>query len=354
MTDEAPAKVPAVARGRFPIPVVTRAGIVRLACLLLVLAVLSLWAWGCMIRMPGKSRSGPLPPLTPREEEIAASLRRDVQELAGRIGIRTVFDPGLAAAADYVERRFREAGFAPRRQVFEVDRRTCANLEAEIPGGPAAGEIVVVGAHYDSVFGCPGANDNATGVAGLLALARVLAGSRPDRTLRFLAFANEEPPFFQTRHMGSRVYARACRERGEKIAAMISLETIGYFSDEPGSQKYPPPLGFFYPSTGDFIAFVGNVPSRDLVRRVVAAFRERATVPSEAGALPSFLPGVGWSDHWAFWKEGYPALMVTDTAPFRYPHYHTTRDTPDRVDFGRCARVVAGLEGVVRDLAGIR
>lgn len=353
MNDEAPAPVPPAGIRRFRIPWVTRGGLLRLAGLGAAVGMLSVWAWREMIRMPGKSLRGSLPPMTAREAAVAASLRKDVQELAGRIGIRTLLDPGLDQAADYVESRFGEAGYKVRRQVFEVERRPCANLEVEIAGGSAASEIVVVGAHYDSVLGCPGANDNATGVAGVLALAGALAGSRPRRTLRFLAFANEEPPFFQTERMGSRVYARRCRQRGENVVAMLSLETIGYYSDAPGSQRYPPPLGLFYPSTGDFIAFVGNVSSRRLVRQVVEVFRQRGSIPSEAGALPAFLPGVGWSDHWAFWKEGYPALMVTDTAPFRYPHYHTTRDTPDRVDFDRCARVVAGLEEVVRILAGV-
>ncbi len=338
---------------RFRLKVVTRAGLVRLACLFGLLGFLSVWGWSCMIRMPGKSYSGPLPPLSAREEAMAASIRRDVGELAGRIGIRTAWD-SLPAAADYVESRFRESKYAVGRQAFRADGRPCDNLEVEIRGASSPGEIVVVGAHYDSVFGCPGANDNATGVAGILALAAALAGSKPDRTLRFVAFANEEPPFFQTDKMGSRVYARRCRERGENVAAMLSLETIGYFSDAPGSQKYPPPFGFFYPSKGDFIAFVGCISSRKLVRRAVGTFREGAKFPSEGGALPSFIPGVGWSDHWAFWKEGYPALMVTDTAPFRYPHYHLPGDTPDKVDYGRCARVVAGLERVVRGLAGIR
>ncbi len=352
MTDDLPQTSGPVPPRRFRLRVCTRAGLVRLAILLFLLALFSFWGLSCMIRMPGQSYSGPLPPLAPEEAAMAASIRRDVEELAGRIGIRTAWD-SLGTAADYVESRFKEAGHAVSRQVFEAEGKPCANLEVEIRGTSAPGEIVVVGAHYDSVFGCPGANDNASGVGGLLALAAALAKSRPERTLRFVAFANEEPPFFQSFQMGSRVYARRCRERDENVTAMISLETIGYFSDAPGSQKYPPPFGFFYPSTGNFIAFVGNFSSRKLVRRVVGSFRSHAKFPSEGGALPSFIPGIGWSDHWSFWQEGYPALMVTDTAPFRYPHYHFPQDTPDKVDFERCARVVAGLEKVIRELAGV-
>jgi Zn-dependent M28 family amino/carboxypeptidase len=306
-----------------------------------------------MFRMPGESYAGPLPPLTAEQAALHDELKRHVETLAGDIGERNVVRyPNLTAAADFLEATLAELGYAVERQEYEVNRRTCANLSAEIPGADRPEEIIVVGAHYDSVTFCPGANDNGTGVAATLALARALKGSAPRRTVRFVLFVNEEQPYFQTPDMGSRVYAGACRERGEKITAMLSLETIGYYSDEPGSQRYPPPFGLIYPSTGDFIAFVGNYGSRDLVRRAVGSFRRHAKFPSEGGAPPGFLPGIGWSDHWAFWKEGYVGVMVTDTAPFRYPHYHEVTDTPDRVDYQRMARVVDGLEAVVADLAG--
>lgn len=175
-------------------------------------------------------------------------------------------------------------------------------MSVEKKGSTVPSEIVIVGAHYDSVAGCPGADDNASGVAALLVPARELATANPLRTLRFVAFANEEPPYFQTAEMGSRVFARNCRARGENVVAMMSLETIGYYSDEDGSQKYPAPFGAFYPSRGNFIAFVGNLASRALVHRAVGAFRRRASFPSEGGALPGFVPGVGWSDHWSFWQ----------------------------------------------------
>ncbi len=164
-------------------------------------------------------------------------------------------------------------------------------------------------------------------------------------------FVNEEPPYFQSAQMGSWVYAKACHDRDENVVAMISLETIGYYSDAPNSQHYPFPFGLLYPSTADFIAFVGNTASRALVRETVASFRRHAQFPSEGAAVPGWITGVGWSDHWAFWQEGYPALMVTDTAPFRYPHYHDSTDTPDKLDYERFARVVDGLAGVVGDLA---
>jgi Zn-dependent M28 family amino/carboxypeptidase len=301
-----------------------------------------------MIRMPGTSWSGALPPPTPRHAETAARLKRDVEKLAGEIGERNLYKATrLAMAAEYIESRFKEAGYSPARQEFETRMGPCRNIEVALPGTARPGEIIVVGAHYDSVFGCPAANDNGTGTAALLALADAFEGTAHARTIRFVAFPNEEPPFWGTAEMGSRVYAKRCRERGENIVAMVSLETIGFYSDKDGSQKYPFPMGLFYPSRGDFVAFVGNLGSRSLVRGMIDSFRVHAQFPSQGAALPGWLPGVGWSDHQSFWLEGYPGVMVTDTAPFRYPHYHSTEDTPDKVDYEKCARVVVGLQDVL-------
>jgi hypothetical protein len=300
--------------------------------------------------MPGKNVSSAAP-LSADEIALRAELVADVQKLAGEIGERNVVRyPQLKAAVDFIETSFSRAGLQTRRDTYELDGRTCHNIEAEIRG--ARPEIIVVGAHYDSVFGSPGANDNGSGVAALLALARRFAGKSTGQTLRFVAFANEEPPYFQTEQMGSLVYARRCKARGDQISAMISLETMGYFSDAPGSQTYPS-LGIrpFYPSTGNFIGFVGNIRSRALLHRAILLFRQQAKLPSEGGALPSFLPGVGWSDQWAFWQCGYPAFMITDTAPFRYPHYHEATDTPDKLDYDRFALVVSGMEKTIAELA---
>jgi Zn-dependent M28 family amino/carboxypeptidase len=302
--------------------------------------------------MPLQSYRGPLPPLDAGQATLSAGLREDVIALAQRIGERNVFIPTkLHEAADYIQAALQRAGYQPRRQWFQVMRTDCANLEVELPGTSQPEQIVVVGAHYDSVSGSPGANDNGSGVAALLALARAWVGRKPARTVRFVAFVNEEPPFFQTDQMGSLVYARACRQQHQQVVAMLSLETIGYFNTAKGSQQYPFPVGLFYPSQGDFIGFVGNTANAKLVRRCVASFRRHAAFPSEGGALPASLPGIGWSDHWAFWQVGYPALMVTDTAPFRYRFYHTPEDTPDKLDYDRLARVVTGLDKVIEDQA---
>jgi Zn-dependent M28 family amino/carboxypeptidase len=305
-----------------------------------------------MIRMPGRSFEGPLPPLSAAQEALARGLKSDVVALAETIGPRDAASPSrMEATLRHLQERFRSIG-------LEAELQPCsgpvpaANVVAEVKGKAAPSDLVIVGAHYDTVPGCPGANDNASGVAALLALAKRVPSLKPDRSVRFVAFACEEPPYFQTGAMGSRAHAARCRERGESVLAMISLETMGYYSDREGSQAYPAPLGWFYPSTGNFIAFVGNVASRALVRRCIGTFRKHASFPSEGAALPAFLPGVGWSDQWSFWEEGIPALMVTDTAPFRYPQYHTAEDTPEKIDYGRFARVVEGLVPVIVELAG--
>lgn len=306
------------------------------------------------VRMPGKSYRGQMPPLTAQEIDLRDALRRDVEKLAGEIGERNVWRyRALAAAADFLEASLAKHFYDVCRQGYEVAGVTCYNIVVEIQGADRANEIVVIGAHYDTVEGSPGANDNATGAAAVLALAHLLARKKTSRTLRFVEFVNEEPPYFQSPDMGSVVYAKHCRNRGEKIVAMLSLETIGYYSDEKGSQHYPFPFSLFYPSTGNFIGFVGNTSSADLVRKVVASFRQHAKYPSEGGALPSAVPGIGFSDQWSFWQQGYPAVMVTDTAPYRYPYYHTRNDTPDKVRYDHMAKVVAGLERVVADIVGL-
>jgi Zn-dependent M28 family amino/carboxypeptidase len=291
-------------------------------------------------------------PLTEDGEALRGRLEKHVSTLAGEIGERNIwYYDGLVEAAGYIEHALLSAGYEVGRQEFNVQGFTVANLEVTLTGQSKADEIVVVGAHYDSVVGSPGANDNGTGVAALLEIARLLAGATLHRTVRFVAFVNEEPPFFQTGHMGSQRYAKRARERGDRIVAMLSLETIGYYSDEPGSQRYPFPMSFFYPKTANFIGFVGNLSSRRLVQRAARAFRGHSDFPAESAAAPGWLTGIGWSDHAAFWQEGYAAIMVTDTALFRYAHYHTLQDTPDKVDYGSLARVTKGLAHVVEDLA---
>jgi Zn-dependent M28 family amino/carboxypeptidase len=274
-----------------------------------------------------------------------------VRHLAETIGERNTRQPeALRAASDYIEAALVEHGFEVKRHTYTADGVACDNLEVVIEGTDWPDEIVVVGAHYDSAPGTPGANDNASGTAGLLALARRFAGKPAKRSLRLVAFVNEEPPYFRTPLMGSRIYARGLKDAGANVVAMMSLETIGYYSDEPDSQAYPFPMNLFYPSTGNFVAFIANDASVGLLEYVVERFRERARFPSEGAGAPESVPGVDWSDQQGFWAVGYPGLMVTDTAPNRYPHYHDPEDTPDQIDYEATALVVDGLAGVVRDL----
>jgi hypothetical protein len=286
-------------------------------------------------------------PVTIRPDTLIAH----VQMFAGEIGERNTFRPqALRRAAAFIEQTWRNQGYAVTRQEYAIGGHTWANLEITRRGRENPDDIILVGAHYDSVIGCPGANDNATGVAALLELSRLAAAKDLGKSLRFVAFVNEEPPHFQTALMGSRVYAQEARTRGDRIRAMLSLETLGYYSEAPGSQAFPFPSALyrlFYPDRGNFILFVSNFGSRSLMRQAVDFFRAHTDFPVETIATFEWVPGVDWSDHGSFWAEGYPALMVTDTALYRYPHYHTEQDTPEKVDYGKLARVVDGLAGML-------
>ena len=315
------------------------------------IGLLSATVYGCMIHMPGQSKEPPLPPLSAPESETRGRLKADLDVLAGEIGERNTLHPeALEKAARFIEERLRESGYTPVRRTYDVDGAPCSNLEVTLGG--RSEDLFVVGAHYDSARGSPGANDNGTGVVALLELARRLRGTSPERSLALVFFVNEEPPYFRTSKMGSRVWADEAKARGARVVGMLSLETMGFFTEAERSQHYPFPMGAFYPDQGNFLAFVANIDSGDLVRDTVCRFREVASLPSEGTALPERTLGVDWSDHASFWRHGWPGLMVTDTAPFRYPHYHTAKDRPDQVSFDALARAVAGLDHVVSGLSG--
>ena len=285
-------------------------------------------------------------------DEMQTALRTHVQRLAGDIGERNMFHPqALSRAAAYIEQTWQIQGYSVERQEYQTRGETIANLAVSRAGTDPLAGIIVVGAHYDSVVGSPGANDNGTGVAALLEIARQLTARKLCRTVHLVAFVNEEPPFFKTASMGSRVYAKMARARGDDIRAMLCLETIGYYSDAPDSQHYPPLFNLFYPERGNFIGFVSDFRSRSLLKQAVAAFRVASDFPVEYLSTFSFIPGVDWSDHWSFWREDIPAVMVTDTAPYRYPYYHTSLDTVDKVSYPQLARVTDGLLAVVTALA---
>lgn len=326
-----------------------------LIAVLVFLLVASFVFFGTVVPgiMPGSSFSGTPAPLTETEIASRGRMREHVTHLAQTIGSRQMQDGSLDKAADYILSELHAMGYTPEIQQYEAKGYTAKNIIVEIKGSKKPEEVLVIGGHYDTAHGHPGANDNGTGTATTLELARIFKDSKPARTLRFVAFANEEPPYFQTENMGSLVYARSLREKSENVIGMISLETMGYYSDKDGSQKYPPPLSYFYPDKGNFIGFVSNRDSRAFLREAIGIFREHAQVSSEGGIAPEFVNGIGWSDHWSFWRAGYPGIMVTDTAIFRYPHYHQPTDTVDKINFDTLTRVVTGLEKVVAGLAGI-
>ena len=303
--------------------------------------------------MPGRSFRGAPSVLDEVESHLCAALQRDLRVLAHDIGERNLSHryAQLVRAAEFIERTLHEAGYEARRQEFTVHGKLVWNVDVQCTGHARPQEIIVVGAHYDTVPGSPGANDNGSAVVANLALARAFAGVTPKRTLRFAFFVNEEFPYYMTEGMGSLRYAQQCRANGEKIVGMISLETIGCYRDEPLTQRYP--IGWLrrlYPTTGNFVAVVGNLRSRRLVHRVVRGFR-RAQFPSEGMAAPHWLKDIFRSDHAAFWHCGYPALMITDTANFRYPFYHTSEDTIEKINYPALARVVTGLKESLGELA---
>ncbi len=286
-------------------------------------------------------------------DTMAKNLMAEVETLSVKIGERNFRNKArLDAAAGYIEKSFAKENVRVSRQAFQIRGENFYNIEAEIRGAALPDKIIVIGAHYDSAVGTPGANDNASGVAALIELVRIFSESQPACTVRFVAFANEEPPFFWSNNMGSLVYARQCRKKEEDVAGMISIETIGYYSDAEKSQRYPFPLNCFKKSRkGNFIAFISNMSSKQLLDASMKSFRQGSDFPLDGMALPAIVPRVVSSDHSSFWRQGYRAIMVTDTARFRYPYYHTQQDLPDKMDFARMSMVVAGIEKVVEGLA---
>ena len=255
-------------------------------------------------------------------EELASSqrMRRTVTFLSEDLGIRNyIHYQNLQEAANFIQKSFEEIGYSVELIPYEINGETFTNIIAEKSGNNTASGILLIGAHYDSYFN-PGADDNASGIAGLLELARLLKDVPLTHTLRFAAFVNEEPPFFLTNQMGSTVYAKHVKSKGEPLRAAIILEMLGFYSEKLFSQRYLPLLGPFYPNRANFITIVGNFPSRKIVKGLYKGFKASSSFPVERIVAPSYIPGIYFSDHWSFWKAGYPAVMITDTAYLRNPH----------------------------------
>jgi hypothetical protein len=322
------------------------------AGLLVLLIAAGAAAYWYSLSLPGEPFDGPAPPVTGAEADLAKRLRDHVVAIASEPH-NVAHYAALEKSAAYIEGELKGLGYAPQSQVYALGDKPVRNIAVELspPGATAATPSLVIGAHYDSVDNAPGANDNGSGSAAVLELARLLKDvPLTDKRLRLVLFVNEEPPYDRTADMGSYRYAKALRDKGEAVMGMISLETIGCFSDKPGSQKYPFPFGLVFPDTANFIAFVALPGSRAFLHQVVGDFRKNAQFPTIGGTAPDFVDGIGWSDHWSFWAFGYPAIMVTDTALFRYRDYHRPTDTPDKIDYDKLARITLGLEQTIRDL----
>lgn len=320
----------------------------RRAAILLLIALMlgALIAPALFTTMPGTSHLGALPPLSPQEVALERALRDHVTKLAAPpMAPRSARNPaGYRQAAAWLEAELLAMGYTVTRRPVTARGATHDNLIAAHLGTTHPSQIIVIGAHYDAHDDTPGADDNASGTAALLEIARALKPAKLARTVRFELYANEEPPYFQyPDQMGSRVLASDARARGDDIALMVSLEMLGYYATAPNTQHYPSALRFFYPDRGDFIALVSRWQDRALVRDAVGWWRDAHPFPVEGFAGPRATPGIDYSDHWSYWEEGYPALMVTDTSFFRNAHYHKLTDTPDTLDYPRFARVTSGL-----------
>ncbi len=291
-----------------------------------------------------------------RNMDIQANLKKTVNMLSKTIGSRGYMQTeALEKTSHYISSELESYGYNISFQPYEFQGNTYKNISAGITGQKKPEKILVIGAHYDTVTGTPGADDNASGIAGLLELARLLAGNSFDRTVRFVAFTLEEPPLFRSRFMGSDIYARSLKKNGEDIDGMICLEMIGYFTDRAGSQLFPLPFfRWIYPEQGNFIMFVSDFTSKKFLLRVKNGFKKGSALPVESISAISLIPGIDFSDHRSFWASGYKALMVTDTAFYRNPNYHESGDLPETLDYTRMAEVVLGLKSAIEELAGLK
>lgn len=288
------------------------------------------------------------------EQSKARDLYQHVHHLSVRIGSRSVYEyERIKEADDYIKGVLEGLGSDYSRQTYEYQGRPFSNIIVTLTGQKEPEKIFIIGAHYDTVYATAGADDNASGVAVLLEICRNLKGYHPSRTLKLIFFVLEEPPSFRSSYMGSYVYARQAKANKENIFGMISLEMLGYYNDIKGAQTFPLPLmNFFYPTTPNFIAVVGNLGSRKLVKKIENSIKKSSCIPVETLSTVKFVPGVDFSDHASFWKMGYQAVMVTDTAFYRNPHYHTPGDTIDTLDFDKMAQLLKGLTQAAKDLAG--
>ena len=324
-----------------------RRRIIRLMLFVLlafVLVLIASWFW---LTQPLILTSKPSTERTVDPSRLEAHVRKLSVELSPRDESHV---ENLDRVATYIKDEFQQTGAAVSEQPYRLEGKWYRNVIAQF--GPDSAERVVVGAHYDTAGPLPGADDNASGIAGLIELARLLSKQQLKTRVELVAFTLEEPPYFRTTGMGSSVHAESLRKQNVRVRAMISLEMIGYFSDLPNSQRFPATfLQAFYPSRGNFIGVVGRVSEGLLARRVKTAMRTASPLPVYSISAPSIIPGVDFSDQLSYWNAGYSAIMITDTAFYRNPNYHTENDTAEKLDYKRMAMVVEGAFAAVKRLA---
>ena len=277
-----------------------------------------------------------------------------VYHLTVKIGPRSFYQyEKVKETEDYIKSVLKELGLDYTPQSYDCKGKSFSNIIVTIPGQKEPKKSFVIGAHYDTVPLTPGADDNTSAVAVLLEMCRILKDYKPAKTLKLVFFVLEEPPSFRTKYMGSYVYAKRARENNEEIFGMISLEMLGYYNDIKGAQTFPFPLmNLFYPNVPNFIAVVGNLKSRKLVKQIEASIKKGSSIPVETIATFRFVPGVDFSDHASFWRMGYPAVMVTDTSFYRNPNYHSPSDTIDTLNFEKMGELLKGLIYAAKDLVG--
>ncbi len=284
--------------------------------------------------------------------EIKKELLSDVAFMADTLGPRNFLHyEQLERCREWIKQKWQDQGYEVKEQIFEMDGKEYSNLEIEIRGKKSPHEIIIISDQYDTLPDSPGANNNASGVAVVFQLTKLLKDFVPDKTLRFVAFTNEEDPIFGTEQMGSYYYAKRSAERGEDIKIMLSLDAIGYYTQEPGSQNLPWPFSIFYPDKGNFLAFIGDFSSRKYMIDITRGFKKGSAFPIEAGVVPQWVEGASWSDHQSFWIFGYPGMQVTDTGGFRSPYHTTKEDTMDKMDFEALTSIVFGMYGVILEIA---
>lgn len=324
-----------------------RRRLIKFMMLVIVIIILLLIASGFWVTQPLLSSAKPNPQRTVDPARLEAHVRKLSIELTPRDQSQL---ENLDQAAAYIKNEFSQTTASISEQPYRVEGKSYRNVVAKF--GPDSAERIIVGAHYDAFGPLPGADDNASGVAGLLELARLLSAQPPPLRVELVAFTLEEPPYFGTSGMGSSVHAESLRKENISVRAMFSLEMIGYFSDAPNSQQFPvAALNAFYPSTGNFIAVVGRLREGLLVRRTKAAMSNASPLPVYSINAPTLVPGVDFSDQMSYWHAGYNAVMITDTAFFRNRNYHTVHDTAEKLDYKRMAMVVEGVHAAVSELA---